>query len=132
MCNSLFPIKAMQFAHLLREIPKVVAAYNKEHSAPTLGGEDGYSRMVMGTPSVTRIIRAKLGRNDFRTRFAFATKWVEYPHQALMPRLEIYSLEGELVEATEASELPSELSLAVEVELMHVVLISKDVRVSML
>jgi hypothetical protein len=132
MCNSLFHVKAMQFAHLLREIPKVVAAYNKEHNAPVLGGKDGYSRMVMGTPSVTRIVREKLGHNQFRIRFAFATKWLDYPHKALMPRLEVYNLEGELLEATEASELPSELSLAVEVELMHVVLISKDVRISML
>jgi hypothetical protein len=132
MSNSLFPIKAMQFAHLLREVPNVVAEYNKAHSAPALGGSDGYSRMVMGTPSVTRVIRAQRGKADFRVRFAFATKWVEYPHKALMPRLEIYSLEGELLEATEVSELPSELSLAVEVELMHVVLISKDVRISML
>jgi len=132
MSNSLFPIKAMQFAHLLREIPKVVADYNKECRATPLGGDDGYSRVVMSTPSVARIVRAMLGRSDFRIRFAFAEKWVEYPHKALMPRLELYTLEGELLQATEASELPTELGLAVEVELMHLVLISKGVRISML
>lgn len=132
MSNSLFPVKAMQFAHLLREIPKVIAEYNKDCRAIALGGDDGYSRVVLSTPSVARLVRAKLDRKDFRIRFAFATKWVEYPHKALMPRLEIYTVEGELLEATEASELPSELSLAVEVELMHIVLISKGVRISML
>jgi len=132
MCNSLFPIKAMQFAHLLREIPEIISEYNAECRAIPLGGDDGYSRVVLTTPSVVRIVRQELGRPDFRLRFAFAEKLLKVPHHALMPKLEIYAIDGELLEECDVGELTESLSLAVEVELMHILLISKGIKVSML
>jgi hypothetical protein len=132
MCNSLFFVKAMQFAHLLRAIPEVVEARNKECNAMPLGGDDGYTRLVLSIPEVVSAFRKELSLQHFRLRLAFASEFMEYPHAQPAPRLEIYDLDGKLLRDPIAlHELPEALSNVVEVELMYVLLLSKGVNITM-
>jgi len=134
MCNSLFYVKALQLAQLFRDIPKVVEARNKDCGVMPLGEKgDGYVRLGLSLPEVRRAIRKEYGYGDCRVRFAFAKKWSDYPVMTPEPRLEIYDIEGKpLMEPVPLHELPEDLSTAVEVELMYVLLLSRGIEISML
>lgn len=134
MCNSLFFVKALQFAHLFRAIPDVVTAQNKECGAMPLGDdEDDYNRVVLSTPEVVQAVRKEYKLTHCRIRFAFAKTENSYPMRIAAPRLEVYTLEGEpAFEPISLDKLPLELSTAVEVELMYLLLRSRGIEISML
>jgi hypothetical protein len=125
--SSLFYVKALAIADHLRGIPDVLQAYQQECRGMKLGGDDGYTRLVLSAPNVASLVRETFKLRDFRVRFAFATK----ADDARAPQLEIYNVDGTpFCAPIPAHELPRELSLAVECELMVLLLRSKDIAIN--
>lgn len=129
MCNSLFPIRAASFAIQLSLIPEVVEAYNKDCSRMVLGADDGLSRMVLSSPGFGNAVRKHYDMKDFRARLAFTEGRGRFGIS--IPLLEMYSVEGTLIKATPVSDLPTELSDAICIEIQHVLLKSKGIDVNM-
>jgi len=129
MCNSLFPIRAASFAIQLSLIPEAVEAYNKECRAIKLGPDDDMMRMVLSSPGIANAIRKHYDMKDFRARLAFTTGPGRFGIN--IPQLELYDGEGKFVRSAAVSDLETELSDAVCIEIQHVLLKSKGIDVNM-
>lgn len=129
MSSTLFPLKALAIAAQLGKLklPGIVQKHDAPNSLMALG-ESGWSRVSLSSSEVAGLIREQFQVSNFRARFAFKAKTGKQ-----VPRFELFNAAGDLVvEPVLVSELDAALSNAIQVELLHLLLLDKGVNIPMM
>lgn len=132
--SSIFAIKACNYAFALKLMSdyqtRVTQAANIQFEGMP---EDGVDRIVINTPNVVEAVRAQYKNAGFYTRIRLSI-----PEEVTLLNMDNFALEvflsddsQKLVEyhVTPVTNLPRELSLALETELYHMLLSDKGINI---
>lgn len=130
MSNStLFPVRAHALACELNKIKRLVIERNLDCQSIKLPGypKDNLMRMGLSSPTVAMEIKCHFKLKCCRVRLSYR----EDESGINIPNLEVYSVEGELIWSNPVDRLDEKLATAVCFEIMHVLLMSKDIDINL-
>lgn len=99
---------------------------------PVNSPEDRMTRVVLSSPEVFLAVKQKVQLTDFRIRFAFPDEIDNFLHVVDKAQIEVYNLDGHLIEATPLGELDALMSCAIQVEIFQELLRAKKVDIPLL
>lgn len=116
--NNLFAVKLLTIMCMLEESEKWSKTLNV-FSEQLKNPDDGLNRHILCSPTVQHLFK-KRGYNFNRYRLALPPK---APHTTMSHvKIEVYSKDGDLLEEIFHKDWDFELSMAVEVELLEILL----------
>lgn len=118
--NVLFPVKLMTILERLEDNAKWqsqlhFAEYNYNEQYP----KDGRTRVALMSPQLMHVVVKETGLGYFRVRLAYS------PNNFMISRntlLEFYDVNGKMITVIPHSEWSTTLSLAIETEMLEILL----------
>lgn len=126
--SHLFPVKVFAMIRAMSNLGVV----DTMRKIPINSSEDGLTRLVLSSPEVFGAVKNKIKLKDFRVRLAFANDVEDFLSVVNKAQLEVYNVEGNLIEATPLEKTDNFISCAIQVEIFQELLRAKKVDIPLL
>lgn len=119
--NALFPIKLMNILNLLAKNTKWLNLVNhaSDNAAKCEYPFDGRTRTILCSPQVVYMTTKEANTKYYRIRLAYNPECYRVSRNTA---LELYDANGKMIKTIPHSEWSAELSLALETELLEILL----------
>lgn len=118
--NVLFPIKLMSILNALKDNAKWQSQLHfAEHNYNDQYPKDGRTRVALMAPQLMHVVIKETELSYFRVRLAYSPDNFRISKNTL---LELYDVNGKLIKVLPHSEWSTTLSLAIETEMLEILL----------
>ena len=126
--SHLFPVKVFAMISAMSKL----GVTDSMRKIPVNSPEDGMTRLVLSSPEVFAAVKKKIKLKDFRVRLAFTNDLADFLSVVDKAQLEVYNLDGNLIEATPIEKTNDLMSCAIQVEIFQELLRAKKVDIPLL